>query len=133
MVRYDKQDESKANDLAPDSNIKKVIIGVQHQRIIQSLFIKLLKGLHVNNVMIVNNITQNIIQLNPNVSLEQLSETLGKKLNSKTQFIKELYIYKLDDMINEAYGQTVVAIQELPYYFQEQEQNENIINFEFMQ
>lgn len=131
MIRYDQQDAPVKE--REDSSVvrEKVKIDVEHQEKIKNIFLQELRELKINDVILVNNISNTQIVLNPAIGLEVLSKKLGKKLESKEEFIKEYYMYMLDKYIDEAYGRPVTAIQEFPYSFQSQS-NENIVSYMFI-
>jgi hypothetical protein len=129
MIRYDQKDIPK-NEVKPGMK-KLVTIDSKHQVKITGFFLKFINELKVNGVNVVNKTTHDTIVMNPKISLEVLEKVLGKKLESKLEFIKEFYMYKLDTFTNQAYEEQVTAIQEFPYSFNSGT-NENIITFEFI-
>lgn len=131
MIRYDQVDIKKV-EVDEEIVIKEhVQIDSKHMLIIKNLFTESLKKLAINNVPLIDRVTKNIIVLNKNITLQMLSKTLGKELRSKTEFVKEFYMYGLDDLIDEAYGKKVIAIQEFPYSFNST-QDENVVSYEFI-
>jgi len=129
MVRYDQTDIKK--DIEDTDTKELVTIDLKHMQKIVQLFKKEISALEVNNVNIVKNISKDTIVLNDIITLDMLINKLGTAVESKTEFIKNFYMYRLDRYINEAYGKPVTAIQEFPYSFNVGN-NENIIKFEFI-
>jgi len=129
MVRYDQTDIKK--DIEDTSAKELITIDLKHMQKIVQLFKKEISELEVNNVYIVKNITKDTIAMNDKVNLNMLIDKLGTVVDSKAEFIKNFYMYRLDGYINEAYGKPVTAIQEFPYSFNTGN-NENIIKFEFI-
>ena len=130
MVRYDKM-ESVDKIKSEVVEKKQLVIDKEHQTKIIENFLRLLTSFKINDVQLIK-VNQQTLIFSNDISLEQLSESLGKSLVSRVQFLKELYTHKLDDFINEAYGEEVIAIQEVPYSFTANPQNENVITFEFL-
>ena len=134
MIRYDRKDE-KPKEISSDGEEsvkrKQVKIDVIHMKKIADIFIAQLKALKINNVDLVSEVRGEYIKMNPEITLTMLSERLGKKIESKEEFVKEYYMYMLDKITDEAYGESVTAIQEYPYAFQAGE-NTEIIHFEFI-
>lgn len=135
MERYDQQDKP-TQSIKTDNNIKPeyIIIDQEHMAKIVELFLKNISEICLKNsdIKIIKNYNESFIIFNDAVSLENISDTLGKKLSSKLEFIREYYLYKLDDFTNIAYEKNVTAIQEYPYSFKASEQNPNIILYEFI-
>ena len=131
MERYDREDAPVVKKEDSSITREKVRIDPQHQEVIKKIFLKELKELRINDVLLVNGISNTQIVLNDVIRLDVLSKTLGKKLKSKEEFIKEYYMYMLDKYTDEAYGKPVTAIQEFPYSFQAQS-NENLISYSFI-
>ncbi len=132
MIRYDQQETTPTSTEEEVVEQREVIqIDEKHQSIITKLFLDELKAVTINEVPLVNSITAKQIVLNPQITLEMLTKQLGKSLDSKEEFIKEYYMYRLDKFTDEAYGKAVTAIQEFPYSFQAGT-NENLINYTFI-
>lgn len=131
MIRYDQQETKPTEEVVEEVQREVVQIDQEHQQKIVQLFFDELKKLTINDVLLVNGVTQKQVILNPLVTLDMLSKQLGKPLDSKEEFIKEYYMYRLDKFTDEAYGKEVTAIQEYPYSFQAGT-NENLINYAFV-
>ena len=62
--------------------IKKVIQG----------FIEILKNITINQKPLVINATTRALAMNPQITLEEIQDTLGIRDNSKVDFVRQLYI-----------------------------------------
>jgi len=133
MERYDRQDiETKREDNSDESSSRvNVQIDQKHQEIIKNLLFKELKDIEINGVKLIKSISHTLIVMNSDITLSVLSKELGKELSSKKEFIEEYYMYALDRYTDEAYGKKVTAIQEFPYSFQA-DQNEDVISYNFI-
>lgn len=131
MVRYDKSEEVVIVEVEKDNkNLKKILIDQNHMIIIKNIFISKLKNMKIDNNLIIKNVTKEHIVFDPRITVEMLSNTLDTKVVSKLEFIKNMYMFLLDDIIDEAYDEKVIAIQEFPYSFNHV--NENTIKYEFI-
>ena len=136
MKRYDKMERSpEVNEILGDiESMPRIVIDREHQTLIVQIFKKKLQDLVLknSNVPMITSCTHNIITFNPDISLTDVENTLGKKLENFLQFIKEFYLYNLDSIINEAYKKEVIAIQEYPYSFMATD-NPKIISYTFIE
>lgn len=135
MVRYDRpNNDIKKQEVVEKLPVEYVTIDKEHMLKIANIFLESISKIVLKNtdIKIINSYTNEIIIFNNQVSLDDLSNTLGKKLNSKLEFIKEYYLYMIDNFTDQAYGRKVTAIQEFPYSFQSSPNNENLITYEFI-
>ncbi len=131
MIRYDQKDvkqESKEDNSVPREH---VTIDAEHMIKIKNLFIDELMTQKINGVSIIRSINNSIIICNADITVKMISDSLGKNVESKLEFIKDLYMYRMDNYTDAAYGRPVTAIQERPYSFQVGK-NPDIIEYEFI-
>ena len=131
MIRYDQEDKVQEKAIDKDIVREQVSIDSAHQKQIVNLFVNQLRVVEINGVKIFNAVTHDTMLFNSDISLDQLSEHLGKKLASKEEFVREFYMYQLDKYTDIVYGKPVTAIQENPYSFQTGD-NENFVSYEFI-
>ncbi len=130
MIRYDKTEVQK---LESDKSDKPdhVSIDKEHMTKIKDIFLNQLRALEINGVKVINNITNDMIIFNPKVTSKMIFDNLGAPEETKLDFVKDMYMYRLDAYTDLAYGRPVTAIQEFPYSFQEG-QTPDIIIYEFI-
>ena len=134
MERYDQQDKPVQTKNEEIVKQEYVIIDQDHMVKIVELFLKNISEICLKNsdIKIIKNYNNFSINFNHEVTVSQMSDTLGKQLTSKLEFVKEYYLYKIDEFTNMAYDKKVTAIQEYPYSFKASDQNPNIIIYEFI-
>lgn len=136
MVRTNRRfDKAEDKNFEESSRRKRVIIDLTHQNKIVDIFLTDLKQLTVksSDIPFVTRITNDMIIMNENVTLEDISATLGEQISSKLEFVRKFYIFNLDKYTDIAYNEAVTAIQEYPFSFVEGRENKNIIRYEFIQ
>lgn len=131
MIRYDKlEDVPKEVSLDDVSSREKVKVDKVHQKKIKDLFLKKMKNLEIEHEKVIKSITNENIVFNDKVTLKMLTAELGQPVQSKVEFIKDMYIALIDNIIDEVYGRPVISIQEAPYMFNSV--NENVVKYEFI-
>ncbi|MFA7128251.1 MAG: hypothetical protein WC136_03710 [Sphaerochaeta sp.] len=129
MKRYDDVN-SKEQVEAVDA--KKVIIDLDHMPAIHKAFTDYLKDLILpgTDKKIFKKVANDFLIFN-DISDEDLANIVKEKV-TKLEFVKKVMFYNMDNFINIAYGEPVVAIQEFPYMFETSPINDQIIKYEFI-
>jgi len=145
MVRYDKINvdiTTKLNqsEQEPIDGKTKVIRGLKvvhitkkEQHEITQLFLKELSTIQIGNHNLLSNYNKEIIIINPLISLDVLKSTIGDKtIKDFADFIKNYYIYNMDNYTNKVFGEKVIAVSEIPFSITCSLQNPNVITYEFL-
>lgn len=152
MVRYDKENTSIPNlNLTlsvfdePQSDYKDPVIGeIRNGRKIVSinkntqqklvaLFMVKLRGIKIEDVDLISNITPELIIINPSITLNKLKTvTNDQTLGNYDQFIKNYYSAMVDDLMDEVFGEKVTCINEVPYSMVSSQQRPNVVTYDFL-
>lgn len=131
MKRYD-DINSKTEEVTQSNDFKKVVIDMDHMPAIHKEFMDFLKNLVLpgTDKKIFSKVANDFLMFN-DISDEDLQSIVKEKV-TKLEFVKKVMFYNMDNFINKAYGEPVIAIQEFPYMFETSPSNDQIIKYEFI-
>ena len=66
-------------------------------------FLEILKNIQINSKPLVRGATQKTIMLNPDISIEEIQKTLNVKDQTKSDFIRQLYVRSGDRILKQLY------------------------------
>ena len=130
MIRYDDIEKEKKIQESVEKKVveTKVLTENEQDTLIETYVKKMSEVVSKDNEPIIKSITNN--NLSFNTTEEELSKIIGKPLQTLKQFCFEFYVYKIDEIIKELYGNVIIVNE--PLLIMEQQQDSKTVSYEIV-
>jgi len=141
MIRYDqnqspdiKKEVSVSEETPSDNKLKQVAYDKKSIDKLKNIFLDRLSKIEINNILFVKSISDDTIILDDTLSMLTIQNELGlTDTKNKIDFIKEFFLFNLDNFSEEIFGKNIITVKEPIFSItQIDKNNENVVQFAFI-